>query len=415
MPPRFAVGANKNGMPLPAVSPASRPPSQLPRIGPPAVAAASSSSDDQGSSSQHEQQQQQQQQSPEPQQQVPPLLERNPSVLSGSSMPACKLWMADSSASGGGVGDPRKLDAYMRQYSRLAQSKISSHFDKSEELRLARERLAEEEQQAQTHGGTQREVARRRQAALGGRRSLSQRACHAWRWLLSLCCGAPSAAWDVHEPEEEGGDASTTALMLHERTWGATVERAFAEQAGSESNYLMRVEALMLEPKIVAAFAQFDENGDGVVPTRDIETVLRDAGSDLTGDDMTMLLAKLDINGDGVCDLWELCCFLVSRHDEILHERNEREIIDMALSILPVNAAGMVPTAELRRIFCKRNRVELLGLDDAGFSRLVAECGGTEDGVPHAALKQHAAFQPQKRSVGAFDAALGGTLDRFRQ
>ena len=39
-----------------------------------------------------------------------------------------------------------------------------------------------------------------------------------------------------------------------------------------------RVTVLMCEPRIVAAFAQFDINGDGFVPMSEISTVLANTG-----------------------------------------------------------------------------------------------------------------------------------------
>jgi len=174
-----------------------------------------------------------------------------------------------------------------------------------------------------------------------------------------------------------------------------------------------RVTVLMCEPRIVAAFAQFDINGDGFVPMSEISTVLANTGSDLTELEVEALFKKLDANNDGVCDLWELCSYLVARHDELAVERDDSELLELAmLTLFHVDSDGMVAMSELRQVFCAQDRNAIVGVDQAGFQEMLAELGATEDGpdarVPFAALTGHRAFCPQtheSRAAASSDAA----------
>jgi hypothetical protein len=90
---------------------------------------------------------------------------------------------------------------------------------------------------------------------------------------------------------------------------------------------------------------------------------------------MHSLLANIDVNGDGEIDLWELCRFLVARHDQILGELDDGWALEQAFNILRVDDDGCVSVGELRRIMCMRDDHGLEGVGADGFHELLTELG----------------------------------------
>lgn len=98
------------------------------------------------------------------------------------------------------------------------------------------------------------------------------------------------------------------------------------------------------------------------------------------------MLANIDVNGDGEVDLWELCRFLVARHDQILGELDDAWALEQAFNLLAVDADGSVSVEELRRIMCMQDGAGLQGVSEGSFNALLAELGvvAGAHGSPHA-------------------------------
>lgn len=118
------------------------------------------------------------------------------------------------------------------------------------------------------------------------------------RCLLSGCA-ADTRGWDDEAEEEAAEDGAPSASVapgspsqsaaararrrdLHSKTWGKSLDLAFSTQGGSEGDFLNRVAALMQDPAIVSAFAQFDAKREGVVPNEQLEQILYQMGSQVS-------------------------------------------------------------------------------------------------------------------------------------
>ena len=189
--------------------------------------------------------------------------------------------------------------------------------------------------------------------------------------------GGSSSSRKSSEDATKTSQEGEQGVDPHALAWGSALNGAFATQGGSEGDFLNRVAALMQDPHIVAAFARFDSERKGVVPNERIEAILYEMGSQLNDGEMRTLLTKLDVNGDGEVDLWELCRFLVSRHDEIVGELDETWAMEEAFNLFATDNSGKVTVSELRRIFCMSNGVDLHGIDEADFHRMLREMGVT--------------------------------------
>lgn len=182
----------------------------------------------------------------------------------------------------------------------------------------------------------------------------------------------------------------------HAHSWGNELERLLKKRGGE---FGARVATLMKERHVVAAFARFDPDGDGQIPTTHIEAVVRSTGTVLRPNEIATLEEKMDKDRSGTVDMWELCCFLVKRHDEVADGFDEGKWVDEALNVvLEADEAGKVTVEELRRVFTMTDECTLAGVGDASFQLMLAELGlsgqGDDAAVSLDALRRHPAFSP---------------------
>lgn len=116
---------------------------------------------------------------------------------------------------------------------------------------------------------------------------------------------------------------------------------------------------------------------------------------------MKTMLGRLELNKAGELSLWKLCCFLIARHDEMVAQRDERTLLNLAFTeLFRVDAQGMVSEEELKRVFLCQNAVQLFGIDEPAYMLLKHELSAhvpDAEGlwrVPLAALVAHPAFRP---------------------
>ena len=243
---------------------------------------------------------------------------------------------------------------HLASYATIAERKISLH---AKEV---------EQQQQQQQPSTETAPPAPRKGPLSSRKSKVGAIFGALRGM------AGGGGSSTYEDATSGG---SHGVDTHAQDWGKALDSAFATQGGSEGDFLNRVAALMQDPHIVAAFARFDVERKGVVPNERIEAILYEMGSQLSDGEMRSLLTKLDVNNDGEVDLWELCRFLVSRHDEIVGELDETWALEEAFNLFQTDGSGRVTVSELRRIFCMSNGVDLHGVEEADFQLMLREMG----------------------------------------
>lgn len=119
---------------------------------------------------------------------------------------------------------------------------------------------------------------------------------------------------------------------------------------------------------------------------------------------MLPLCLQLDLNGDGNIDLWELCCFLISRRDEVVNAFDDNFFVEEAFaSVLAADKDGRVSVEELRRVFMMTDAEALRGVGEAAFELLLSELGvanappGTT--VSLEVLTRHPAFSDSPKEV----------------
>jgi hypothetical protein len=282
------------------------------------------------------------------------------------------------------------------------------------------------------------------------------------RWLAGAIVGFGAQDWLDNDDQKLHEDP-------HGLTWEASLDEAKRLRDADVGDFATRAAALMQDHTIIAAFAKFDTEGTGEVPTERLTEVMNATGNQLDPSEMSSLIQKasptphapanttarpppplpcmhfphllvspsfcfshtpfataathiwwsshptpspllecacsqLDLNGDGNIDLWELCCFLISRHDEVMNAYDENYFVDQGLhQLMESDEDGNVTVAELRRIFTMVDQQALRGVGDAAFNLLLSELGvagaSNEATVPLDALLRHPAFADPPRPL----------------
>jgi len=67
------------------------------------------------------------------------------------------------------------------------------------------------------------------------------------------------------------------------------------------------------EEEIIRAFKLFDANGDGSITAEEMRTMMKNLGSDLTPEEVELLIREADYDGDGTLDLQEFTRFMMTK------------------------------------------------------------------------------------------------------
>ena len=94
------------------------------------------------------------------------------------------------------------------------------------------------------------------------------------------------------------------------------------------------------------AFSLFDKNGDGTITTKELGTVMRSLGSNLTEAELQDIISEADVDKSGTVDFPE---FLTMMANEIKDSEKEEEIRE-AFRIFDRDGDGFISPEELRHV-----------------------------------------------------------------
>ena len=94
------------------------------------------------------------------------------------------------------------------------------------------------------------------------------------------------------------------------------------------------------------AFSVFDRDGNGVINTDELESVLKSLGQNPTSEEVNDMIKDVDIDGNGTID-WNEFLALMSRH--LKDEDGELEIWE-TFEVFDRDGNGYINTAELRHV-----------------------------------------------------------------
>ncbi|KAM3374414.1 calmodulin-like protein 3 [Capsicum galapagoense] len=93
-------------------------------------------------------------------------------------------------------------------------------------------------------------------------------------------------------------------------------------------------------------FQIFDRNSDGRITKNELNDSLENMGIYIPDDELTQMIAKIDVNGDGCVDMDEFG----SLYRIIMDERNEEEDMREAFNVFDQNGDGYICVDELKEV-----------------------------------------------------------------
>jgi calcium-binding protein CML len=104
----------------------------------------------------------------------------------------------------------------------------------------------------------------------------------------------------------------------------------------------------MDQTELKRVFQLFDRNGDGRITKKELNDSLEKLGIFIPDKDLSQMIDKIDINGDGCVDIEEFG----ELYQNIMEEREEEEEEDMkeAFNVSDRNGDGFITVDELRSV-----------------------------------------------------------------
>ncbi|CAI0559679.1 unnamed protein product [Linum tenue] len=93
-------------------------------------------------------------------------------------------------------------------------------------------------------------------------------------------------------------------------------------------------------------FQMFDRNGDGKITRKELSDSLQNLGIYIPEGDLTQMIEKIDVNGDGFVDMDEFG----ELYQTIMDERDEEEDMREAFNVFDQNGDGFITVDELRSV-----------------------------------------------------------------
>ena len=93
-------------------------------------------------------------------------------------------------------------------------------------------------------------------------------------------------------------------------------------------------------------FQMFDRNGDGRITKKELNDSLENMGIFIPDPELTQMIEKIDVNGDGFVDIDEFGAL----YQSIVGERDEEEDMREAFNVFDQNGDGFITVDELRSV-----------------------------------------------------------------
>ncbi|XP_028122836.1 calmodulin-like protein 3 [Camellia sinensis] len=93
-------------------------------------------------------------------------------------------------------------------------------------------------------------------------------------------------------------------------------------------------------------FQMFDKNGDGRITKKELNESLENMGIFIPDSELTHMIEKIDVNGDGCVDIDEFGAL----YQSIMDEKDEEEDMREAFKVFDQNGDGFITVEELRSV-----------------------------------------------------------------
>ncbi|KAG2726018.1 hypothetical protein I3843_01G090200 [Carya illinoinensis] len=107
-------------------------------------------------------------------------------------------------------------------------------------------------------------------------------------------------------------------------------------------------------------FQLFDRNGDGRISKKELNDSLENLGILIPDKELTQMIEKIDVNGDGCVDIDEFG----ELYQTIIEERDEEEDMKDAFKVFDQNGDGFITVDELRSVLTSLGLKQGRALED---------------------------------------------------
>jgi len=90
----------------------------------------------------------------------------------------------------------------------------------------------------------------------------------------------------------------------------------------------------------------FDKNGDGRITKKELNDSLENMGIFIPDPELSQMIEKIDVNGDGCVDIDEFGAL----YQSIMEEKDEEEDMKEAFNVFDQNGDGFITVEELRSV-----------------------------------------------------------------
>ncbi|XP_057470883.1 calmodulin-like protein 3 [Actinidia eriantha] len=122
-------------------------------------------------------------------------------------------------------------------------------------------------------------------------------------------------------------------------------------------------------------FQMFDRNGDGRITKKELNDSLENMGIFIPDPELTQMIEKIDVNGDGFVDIDEFGAL----YQSIVGERDEEEDMREAFNVFDQNGDGFITVDELRSVLASLGLKQGRTMEDC--KRMITKVDVDGDGM----------------------------------
>ncbi|GFQ06396.1 calmodulin-like protein 3 [Phtheirospermum japonicum] len=142
-------------------------------------------------------------------------------------------------------------------------------------------------------------------------------------------------------------------------------------------------------------FQMFDRNGDGRITKQELNDSLENMGIFIPDKELSAMIDKIDINGDGCVDIGEF----ETLYQNIMDERDVEEDMREAFNVFDQNGDGFITVDELKSVLASLGLKQGRAAEDC--KKMIMRVDADGDG-----MVDFSEFKQMMRG-GGFAAALG--------
>lgn len=164
--------------------------------------------------------------------------------------------------------------------------------------------------------------------------------------------GAPAAGTTGSAPEAQAdaGKASSSGKGAKKTKKEPSKEASGSSGSKPAALSVTLPAGMQLSEDVIAefreAFALFDKDGDGVITTKELGTVMRALGQNPTEAELKDMIAEVDIDNNGTIDFPEFLAMMTKKARTMDTEEEIRE----AFKVFDRDGNGFITAAELRHV-----------------------------------------------------------------